>query len=414
MTKIPKVTLVSFACLGSMLLLASCSSPSTGNSGAGSGGSGSGTGGANASGGSNGSGGSNASGGTNGTGGSSATGGNHGSGGVTATGGSTGTGGSNTSGGHGGSSLTGGSTGAGGSPAIGGSTGAGGSPAIGGSTGTDMGGVGLAKACDSTTASKAYLNLGDMRLLNNRWGSDKLNCGGSMYKVTVNCDSTLAWSFTRPACGGARADPDFPEVEFGVAPFGATSDLLTSPPFSSTTLLPAQIKTINSASVTLTSLSSTFTSPTYYDTNFEFWISKDNPLTSSNPQVYAEIIIFLDWEANRQNSQGGGWTCDASGSISTGGNTFNLCHQKDTWGPGNWRFFNFVLSNGPSSNFSGKGDVKALLDWVMSKYSGFSTDFWLTRIEVGTEVDDSTAGQAKLQNVSFEINGTTKTPQLAK
>ena len=199
-----------------------------------------------------------------------------------------------------------------------------------------------------------------------------------------------------------------------MAPFGATSNLLTSPKYSSTTLLPAQLKTITSASVTMTGLASTFTNPSYYDTNFEFWISKENPITSTNPQVYAEIIVFLDWEANRQNGSAGGWTCDASGSISTGGNTFNLCHQKDTWGPGNWRFFNFVLSNGPSSNFTGKGDVKALLDWVMSKYSGFSTDFWLTRIEVGTEVDDSTVGQAKLQNVAFEINGTTKTPQLAK
>ncbi|HVT09395.1 MAG TPA: hypothetical protein VHO67_18170 [Polyangia bacterium] len=336
---------------------------------------------------------------------------------MTATGGNNATGGSNASGGRGGSNPTGGSTGnGGGSPGSGGSgTGSGGSGAGGSSgTGTDMGGVALAKACDSVSASKAYLNLGDMRLLNNRWGSDALNCGGSMYKVMVNCDNTLGYSFSRPVCGGSRGDPDFPEVEFGVAPFGANSSLLTSPKFSSTTLLPAQIKTINSASVTITSLAATFTSPSYYDTNFEFWISKDNPLTSSNPQVYAEIIIFLDWEANRQNGSSGGWSCDASGSISSGGNTFNLCHQKDDWSSGHWRFFNFVLSNGPSSNFTGKGDVKAILDWVMNKYSGFSTDFWLTRIEVGTEVDDSTAGQVKLQNVAFEINGTTKTPQLAK
>ena len=83
----------------------------------------------------------------------------------------------------------------------------------------------------------------------------------------------------------------------------------------------------------MTGLQSTFTNPSYYDTNFEFWISKENPLTSANPQVYAEIIVFLDWEANRQNGSAGGWTCDVSGSISTGGNTFNLCHQKDDLGP---------------------------------------------------------------------------------
>ena len=33
---------------------------------------------------------------------------------------------------------------------------------------------------------------------------------------------------------------------------------------------------------------------------------------------------------------------------------------------------------------------------------------WLTRIEVGTEVDDNTAGTAKINNLTFEVNGTSK------
>ena len=39
-----------------------------------------------------------------------------------------------------------------------------------------------------------------------------------------------------------RGDPDFPEVEFGVAPFGNTSSNLTSPTYSSTTLLPMAVQ----------------------------------------------------------------------------------------------------------------------------------------------------------------------------
>jgi hypothetical protein len=39
---------------------------------------------------------------------------------------------------------------------------------------------------------------------------------------------------------------------------------------------------------------------------------------------------------------------------------------------------------------------------------------WLTRIEVGTEVDDNTQGVAKLNNLTFEINGTSKSAQIAK
>ncbi len=397
---------VAAVCLGALLLAAGCSSSSGGGTDTGTGNSpGSGSGGASATGGSNGFGGSNGSGGSNGTGGFAP-----GSGGVSASGGSNGAGGGNPgSGGHGGSSATGGSNGAGGNPGSGGSS----SGAAGQAGGADQNGVALAKPCTSISTSRGYLNLGDMRLINNRWGADTLNCSGAMYTVTAGCDKSLSWMFSRPACGGSRGDPDFPEVEFGVAPFGNTSNLLTTPAFSSTTLLPIQIKNLNSASVSLTNYSTTFTNPSFWDSNFEFWISKQDPRTNANAQVYAEIIMFLGWNAQRNNSSAGGWTCDKSGTVTSGGATFNLCHQSDNWSSG-WRFFNFNLSNGPSSNFNGTGDVKAILDWVMKNYSGFTTDMWLTRIEVGTEIDDNTAGSAAIKNISFEINGTVKSPTFAQ
>ncbi len=401
MTRKPHGTLTAVAsCLGAMLLAAGCSSSSGGGT-TGSGGS-SNTGGTTASGGSTGFGGSSSSGGSNGSGGSSS-----GTGGVSASGGSPGAGGGlgPGSGGHGGTTATGGSTGSGGTNPGGGA----GSNGAAGQAGTDQGGVALAKPCATLSTSRGYLNLGDMRLINNRWGADTLGCSGAMYTVTAGCDKSLSWMFSRPACGGNRADPDFPEVEFGVAPFGNTSNLLTTPAFSSTTLLPIQIKNLNSASVSLTNYSTTFTNPSFWDSNFEFWISKQDPRTNANAQVYAEIIMFLGWNANRNNSSSGGWTCDKSGTVTAGGATFNLCHQSDSWSSG-WRFFNFNLSNGPSSNFSGTGDVKAVLDWVMKNYSGFTTDMWLTRIEVGTEIDDNTAGSASIKNISFEVNGTVKSP----
>ena len=54
-----------------------------------------------------------------------------------------------------------------------------------------------------------------------------------------------------------------------------------------------------------------------------------------------------------------------------------------------------------------------MLTWVMNNYPGFTTDMWLTRIEVGTEVDDNTAGVAKIKNLIFEINGTSKQIEFA-
>jgi hypothetical protein len=102
--------------------------------------------------------------------------------------------------------------------------------------------------------------------------------------------------------------------------------------------------------------------------------------------------------------------------VTAGSAALTLCHQKDGWGSG-WRFFNFNLNNGPQDTYSGKIDVKAILDWIMntSSYkSGFTTDMWLTRIEVGTEVDDNTQGTAKVNNLTFEINGTAKSIELAQ
>ena len=59
-------------------------------------------------------------------------------------------------------------------------------------------------------------------------------------------------------------------------------------------------------------------------------------------------------------------------------------------------------------------DVKALLDFVRSKYSGFTDTMWLTRIEVGTEVDDNTSGTAKIKNLTFEVNSQSRSFEFAQ
>jgi hypothetical protein len=335
-----------------------------------------------------------------------------GTGGSVSTAGTTGTAGNNSAGsaGHGGTTGTAGATGTAGSTT--GTAGATGTGGTGGTTIVDQGGVPLAKVGDMTNVSTKYLNLGDIRLINNRWGSDALNCTGTQQSVFVNSDRTVGYSFNRPTCGGARADPDFPELEFGVAPFGTASSLLTSPPYSSTTLLPIQIKDLQSATVNIDTFATSFQNPTYWDNNFEFWISKNDPRTSADAGVYAEIIMFTGWQSNRLSSTGG-WPCDVSGSVTAGSTSYNLCHQRDDWSTGHWRFFNFNIASGPFTSLSTTADVKAILNWIMSKYSGFTTDMWLTRIEVGTEVDDMTQGTAKIKNLTFTINGTAKSIQLA-
>jgi hypothetical protein len=331
---------------------------------------------------------------------------------VTGSGGAAGAGGT-TATGSGGAAGAGGTTvtGTGGAAGAGGATGAGG--AI-----VDQGGVPLATTNSGClSGSKQYFNLGDMRLINNRSGSDARGCVGTMQKVCIDTDRSLSWTFNRPTCGGSRADPDYPEVEFGVAPFGTGSSSLVTPAYSSTTLLPIQISALTTASVTVDTFSTTFQIPNYWDSNFEFWISQDDPTKNADARVYAEIVVFLGWEANRQNSAQGGWSCASSGTVPN--TNFNLCHQSDTWSSG-YRFFNFVVSNGPLSSFNGKVDIKAILAWVMQNYStssnsalpSFSQSMWLTGIDLGTEIDDNTTGSAQVNNLTFEINGASRSVQL--
>jgi hypothetical protein len=101
--------------------------------------------------------------------------------------------------------------------------------------------------------------------------------------------------------------------------------------------------------------------------------------------------------------------------VTSASNTYKLCHQSDTWHTGtpHWRYFQFWDNNGPQTSFNGRIDIKPFLDWLVTNY-GVSTNMWLTRLELGTEIDDKTSGSAKLNNVAFEVNGTSKSPQFAQ
>jgi hypothetical protein len=427
------------------LLLAHCGNGSSSSDDDSSGKSGSGgnaTGGSSAKGGTGGS-----TGGT--TGGTSGTGGTGGSTGGTGgstggTGGSTGgTGGS--TGGMGGTSAKGGTGGStGGTGGTGGSTGgmggsmggSGGAPGgMGGGGGTSggtsgsagMGGGAGASTCATmdqngkanwtpgamTSATKDYLRSCDIRLINNNWGAQTLNCSAqnSQYNVFVNTDGSFGWNFNRGDCDtqGTGQDPDFPEIEFGVHPFGKGSSLATTPDFSSTSLLPIQIKNITSASVTINNMNISLQQGGSWDITFEFWVTQQDP-TSSSPGVYAELMTFWGWQNGRypEPPNGKGPTGSGAGDqVTAGTKTYKLEVQSDTWANGQWRYFQFRSTDGPSMNFSGKVDVKPLIDYLTTK-RGYSTDFWISRFEVGSEIDDLTQGKVTVDSITFEVNGQTR------
>ncbi len=174
--------------------------------------------------------------------------------------------------------TVGGST-SGGAPGVSGSgpVAGGGNPTAGAASEVDQMGKKNAKPGDMTAVKQDYLRMGEIRLINNNWGAAALGCTAPM-NVFINADKSFGWNFDRGDCdkAGANSNPDFPQIEFGIHPFGIGSSDATSPGFSSTTLLPRQIKDITSASVTLEGLSINLQSASSWDLTFEFWLSQDN------------------------------------------------------------------------------------------------------------------------------------------
>jgi hypothetical protein len=269
-----------------------------------------------------------------------------------------------------------------------------------------------------TSTPQDYLRLGEIRILNNNWGSEDLNCTTSTMSVFVNQDRSFGWTFNRPNCdtGNTNQHPDFPQIEFGIHPFGIGNALATSPDFSSTTLLPLQIRNITSASVNIQGLNIQLQRGGSWNITFEFWLSSQNPNTAGNAGVHTELMTFWGWQSGRWPSAPGadgaadGGSIGAAGGdqVTAGSKSYRLWVQRDMWADG-WRYYQFRDSAGAQMAFNGNVNVKALLDYLVNSRQ-FSPDLWVTRLEVGSEIDDETQGTVTMQNITFEVNGQSRSP----
>ena len=343
-----------------------------------------------------------------------------------------GSGGSTSSGGSGNTTSSGGTaTGSGGTATGSGgtATGSGGSPSGGAGgaadpNGPDQMGKTNAKPGDMASTKFDYLKMGEIRILNNNWGSVAAGCATPQSVFVAADGKSFGWSFDRGSCDASGQRPDFPQLEFGIHPFGLGSSDATSPNFSSTTLLPLQIKDITSASVTLTDLKIQFDKKAKWDLTFEFWLSSKDPgKTQGDAGVYAELMTFWGWETNRwpdtdgsgmtlvRNSTCTGGSCPKGGDQVTAGKSYKLTVQDDAWGK--WRYFQFRDRAGSHESFGTLTvDVKKLIDYLVSK--GYSKDLWVSRLEVGSEIDDNNKGTVTMKNVEFEVNGQKRSPVFGK
>jgi hypothetical protein len=316
-----------------------------------------------------------------------------------------GTGGNGTTGGGGAASL-GGSSGASGSSSGGGapSAGAGGSnnAGSGGVAGTGMVPGETKPTVTAPASSKVasdYFVLGEARLLNNNWGAQALNCKAP-YEIFVNADKTFGWKWDRATtkCGGDKTKPDYPEVEFGMHPFGVSTQLITSPDYSSTTLLPIQVKDVTSASVKIEGLSIATTADANWNMNFEMWFAEQHPATGTHTTAYGETMNWFGWSSDQYNWNG------VIGSLEAG-QSYDLMHSDDHWPAGQaqqWKYRQYRLKSS-TRQFNGTVDVKKILDHLTGL--GWPKELWIARFEIGTELDDGSAGTVTMKKITFEVNG---------
>lgn len=308
-----------------------------------------------------------------------------------------------------GGAAAGGSSGAAGAVSAGGNTGSSGAGGNAAGFGTGGGAAGNGMVPGETKATVTapanskvpsdYFVLGETRLLNNNWGAQALGCNAP-YEIFVNADKTFGWKWDRAAttCGGDKSKPDYPEVEFGMHPFGVSQQLVTSPDYSSTTVLPIQVKDVTTASVNIEGLSIVTTSDAAWNMNFEMWFCEQHPATGTHTTAYGETMNWFGWSSDQYNWNG------VLGSLEAG-QSYDLYHSDDHWPAGQaqqWKYRQYRLKN-PTKQFNGTVDVKKILDHLVGE--GWPSSLWIARFEVGTELDDGSAGSVTIKKITFEVNG---------
>ncbi len=255
--------------------------------------------------------------------------------------------------------------------------------------------------------SNAWFKLGDMRLINNDWGAAHLGCSNKGYEIFVEDDGTFGWEFHRYGCGGDKGFPDYPEIEFGIHPFGtAWEELATTPDYSSTDLLPLKINEIQDMSIDIEDYNIKIDDGGSWNLNFEMWFTTDHPVTGTHDRAHTELMIFWGWNHDRWGGEPG---VAGNKYMDVSGNTYRLMVNRANWGSmgPQWNYYQFRAGDGGAGSvgysFNGTLNVKDALDWLVA--DGLDPNLWLSRLELGTEIDDGTSGRVSFKNLTFHVNG---------
>jgi hypothetical protein len=249
-------------------------------------------------------------------------------------------------------------------------------------------------AGESCTLGTNY-SLGEMRLLNNQWTSTQNDqC------IFINENRTFGWRWDNTAGTGgftplptSQADyPNYPEVEFGINPWGRQQDAWEVLP-SSSTLLPIRLGDLTQASMTI-DVSTTTNGGGSWNLAFELWLSPVDP-TTQETSPSAELMVFLGNDPSY-------WpTAADDGYVGTAMGDYTLHYTSEDWADGYaYRQWRRNGTAGTNTSFNGTVDIKSFLD-----QSGFDANWYVTRFEIGNEVYAGTSGETTINSLSFSVNG---------
>lgn len=224
-------------------------------------------------------------------------------------------------------------------------------------------------------------------LLSNMWGTKEAKQKKeTKQEIRLYTNGSYGWGWRRGNSG--RSEPNYPEVIYGVKPWGQGLEGL---------LLPKQLKDINSLLLELDfDYRVTNQTNTWYVT-LEFFLTKEKPvpgkdLTKIDGAVSDEVMIFFDWNDGLDSPQ-------VPGVIEDGAYSYDLFNAKKF---PNWDYTQFRI--GKKGKIPEKINLKLFLDRIQEVYDR-SGDLWLGAVEFGMMYYDQTAGWGLVKKFDLVING---------
>lgn len=221
-----------------------------------------------------------------------------------------------------------------------------------------------------------------IRIINNKWGQNKLKSKEYYDQVIYYKNNKFGWSYSTPK--GDRGVIGYPEVLIGQSPWGGDT---TSKYFP---IKIKDVKTLESCyNVTM------YVQPKMYNLTYDLWFTKNSEIAAKN--ISHELMI---WEDRNVSRPGGKYIT----SVKLSSGNYRLYHKymdrrSENLGTDGWNYTAFIRVD---RQRSGNIDLKEFIQEMLNR--GYITeDEFLTSVEFGNEVCNA-SGLTIINKYELKIN----------